>query len=159
MLIKAEDFYGNYHGHTIEHLELLAKALHITPPAPDGALGTARPRVIWLAGDSSLDNKAWIREVSNLIKYPNFVSTIDETFTQGRKTQLTFNSLKEPTSLPLNGYEKILKGGCVQDVAYLMNRIATAQVCNQHLLNVIMSLRYHSFIERRQTNFFVFVCL
>jgi lysophospholipase L1-like esterase len=40
-------FYGEYHGHRVEHLELLHKALG------------ARPRV-WLVGDSSLDNKYWL---------------------------------------------------------------------------------------------------
>lgn len=47
MLIDATDFYGEYHGHRVEHLTILQRHLG------------ERPRV-FLAGDSSLDSKYWI---------------------------------------------------------------------------------------------------
>ena len=46
--IDARAFYAEYHGHTLEHLERLAKEL------PQGRA------VVYLVGDSSLDNKHWI---------------------------------------------------------------------------------------------------
>mmetsp|Transcript_26517 Transcript_26517/g.39370 ORF Transcript_26517/g.39370 Transcript_26517/m.39370 type:complete len:309 (-) Transcript_26517:2151-3077(-) len=48
--IPSEDFYGEYHGHQVSHLSTLFNALHDSR------------RVIWFAGDSSLDNKYWLPE-------------------------------------------------------------------------------------------------
>ena len=48
--LDPSSFYGNYHGHTIPHLGAILPILRG---------GQARP-IIWLAGDSSLDNKAWL---------------------------------------------------------------------------------------------------
>lgn len=47
-LINANEFYAEYHGHTVAHLSILHRHLG------------NRPRV-FLAGDSSLDSKYWIR--------------------------------------------------------------------------------------------------
>lgn len=49
--VASADYFGEYHGHLIEHLEVVHTALR----GPDGQ----RP-IIWLAGDSSLDNKHWL---------------------------------------------------------------------------------------------------
>jgi hypothetical protein len=43
-------FYGEYHGHRVEHLDMVHKHLRQS---------TGSDSVIWLAGDSSLDNKHW----------------------------------------------------------------------------------------------------
>ncbi|KAA8497701.1 hypothetical protein FVE85_5286 [Porphyridium purpureum] len=43
------DFYGEYHGHTVRHLDAIYRAV-----------GGERRPTIWLAGDSSLDNKYWL---------------------------------------------------------------------------------------------------
>ncbi|KAI9095875.1 hypothetical protein DFS34DRAFT_651116 [Phlyctochytrium arcticum] len=48
--IRNRDFYTNYNGHLLPHLAALHALSQRDGPRP----------VIWLAGDSSLDNKAWI---------------------------------------------------------------------------------------------------
>jgi len=50
--IDSSDFYAEYHGHTIEHLELLTSFFR-------GRKGNEG--IIFLAGDSSLDNKFWFK--------------------------------------------------------------------------------------------------
>ncbi|CAB9504757.1 expressed unknown protein [Seminavis robusta] len=46
--IDSGDFYYEYHGHKVRHLETLLPVLR-----------ESSDRLIWLAGDSSLDNKYW----------------------------------------------------------------------------------------------------
>lgn len=53
-------FYVQYHGHDIRDLERVHDALRYA--APDDS-GRARP-IIWLAGDSSFDNKHWFRNAA-----------------------------------------------------------------------------------------------
>ena len=61
--IKA--FYGEYHGHKVEHLALLREHLtHVRlAAAPPQAPPVERP-VVYLAGDSSLDNKYWLSDTA-----------------------------------------------------------------------------------------------
>lgn len=47
--IRSSDFYGEYYGHRIEHLDALLPQLRASSDA-----------LIWLAGDSTLDNKYWL---------------------------------------------------------------------------------------------------
>jgi len=47
-MVDANDFYNEFHGHKVKHLE---KLLPEVRASSDG--------VIWTAGDSSLDNKYW----------------------------------------------------------------------------------------------------
>ena len=47
-LVDAGEFYGEYNGHKVTHLEKLLPALRSSSDA-----------LLWLAGDSSLDNKYW----------------------------------------------------------------------------------------------------
>lgn len=49
-------FYGEYHGHRI--VDLQAVLAHIRDSKPDGS------RIIYLAGDSSLDNKYWFSDTA-----------------------------------------------------------------------------------------------
>ena len=51
-MINSFDYYNNYHGHTKEHLISTLENLK--------ELG--KQSFVWLAGDSSLDNKYWIRD-------------------------------------------------------------------------------------------------
>lgn len=51
--INSRLFYSEYHGHRIEHLQLLIESLKKHNP---------KKNFIYLAGDSSLDNKFWIRD-------------------------------------------------------------------------------------------------
>lgn len=46
-------FYGEYHGHLIKHLDLLLPALRNSSSGRDRI-------VVWLCGDSTLDNKYWL---------------------------------------------------------------------------------------------------
>ena len=49
--INSDNFYGNYHGHKIEHLNDLFDGLNKIKP---------NGHIVYLAGDSSLDNKYWL---------------------------------------------------------------------------------------------------
>ena len=51
-MINTSDFYNNYHGHTIDHLTRLYTHLK---------RGDPNKHFIYLAGDSSLDNKYWLK--------------------------------------------------------------------------------------------------
>jgi hypothetical protein len=55
--VPSREFYREYHGHTVEHLERVLS--HLVRRGSNAATGTGPPRVIWTAGDSSLDNKYW----------------------------------------------------------------------------------------------------
>ena len=46
--VNSRAFYAEYHGHKVKHLEKILPALRSTSDS-----------IIWLAGDSSLDNKYW----------------------------------------------------------------------------------------------------
>ena len=50
--IEASAYYQTWHGHTTPHLERTLAHLR-----------KRYPRLVWLAGDSSLDNKAWVTSV------------------------------------------------------------------------------------------------
>jgi hypothetical protein len=53
--LTAKKFYGEYHGHRVQDLEFVLDVL-----------GTRRERpVMYLVGDSSLDNKFWIPETAD----------------------------------------------------------------------------------------------
>ena len=47
-MISISTFANEYHGHPVEDLSRLVQAIR------------QNRRIIWLAGDSSLDNKVWI---------------------------------------------------------------------------------------------------
>ncbi len=55
--IDSRAFYGQYHGHPASALGLLALKLRKTR----NSVSTERP-LVWLCGDSSLDNKYWLGE-------------------------------------------------------------------------------------------------
>jgi hypothetical protein len=55
-MIPSNDFYNEYHGHRLDHLELLYSHLRT------GVDGKQRNPLIFLAGDSSFDNKHWFRD-------------------------------------------------------------------------------------------------
>jgi hypothetical protein len=66
--ISPRDFYGNYHGHIIRHLDVVYSALR-------GADG--RRPLIWLAGDSSLDNKHWLLGRPYVRAVPNMAEVLE----------------------------------------------------------------------------------
>lgn len=93
--VHAQSFYAQYNGHPIYDLTSVHAALR-----KEGS------KIIFLAGDSSLDNKHWLFP-------PN--------------TEKQWDTLKDDnyTGPALNGYEKILKPArCVKDVCYWLNDAA-----------------------------------
>lgn len=50
--INSVDFYNNYFGHTYEHLKILHRELLSS--------SSSASSIVYLAGDSSLDNKKWV---------------------------------------------------------------------------------------------------
>jgi hypothetical protein len=94
--LNAGKFYEEYHGHQIGHLQKLHSQLK-----QDGA-----ESFIFLAGDSSLDNKHWFFEDS-----------------QAKRDQMNDPRF---TAAALNGYDAHLKPQrMVMDVAYWMNSVAS----------------------------------
>ena len=57
--VSADAYYGEYHGHLPSHLESVHAALRQHP-------GTTR--LIFTAGDSSLDNKYWFPSTSPAVR-------------------------------------------------------------------------------------------
>jgi len=49
--IESSSYYGEYHGHKINHLKKILPLLR-----------AENDQLIWTAGDSSLDNKYWYGE-------------------------------------------------------------------------------------------------
>jgi len=52
--VNANSFYAEYSGHKVRHLEKILPGLR-----------TSSDRVIWTAGDSSLDNKYWFNDTAD----------------------------------------------------------------------------------------------
>jgi hypothetical protein len=109
--IDAGRFYAEYHGHPLDQLEAVQQCLARTAEA-----------TIFLAGDSSLDNKHWFFDKPNV--------TSDSKAEQLRKTRKTRKG-GEPYAGQFidsasNGYENILEPPkAVQDVAFWMNKLAS----------------------------------
>lgn len=102
--IQAKKYYAEYHGHRVDHLEKVEKAL--------------RPRnIVFLAGDSSLDNKHWLFPPGQVKEECNFD---DDDFCG-----------------PLGqGYETILEPARgVKDVCYWFNDAAAGNASNYACLN------------------------
>ena len=90
--VNAVSFYAEYHGHGVVLLDKCLQSLRAKPERS----------VIWLLGDSSLDNKHWL-------------------YGDGGKGSLADNDFCADA---LNGYEHILRPTrMVRDVAYWMNAL------------------------------------
>lgn len=57
--VSSSAYYREYHGHLVEHLESVHAALSGVPASSDPAATCVRTPLVFLAGDSSLDNKYW----------------------------------------------------------------------------------------------------
>ena len=55
-MISSADFYGNYYGHPVEHLDILETHLRYCH------VQASKRNIIYLAGDSSADNKFWFSD-------------------------------------------------------------------------------------------------
>lgn len=98
--VDAAKFYAEYHSHQVSHLR--------------SVLGWLRPRpIIWLAGDSSLDNKHWLFPVADK------AATIRQFAKEGMTGD--YLSFLAPAC---NGLEQALNPPvAVKDVAYWVNRV------------------------------------
>jgi len=93
MPVSAGDFYETYHGHTVEHLETVHRELR----------GSGTSQFVFLAGDSTLDNKHWFFEGFST-----------------KKEQMTKSSTFVADAL--NGHERVLSPPLmVKDVSYWLN--------------------------------------
>jgi len=75
--VNAHAFYGEYHGHTVEHLEIVHDALR-----QGGARGNPRP-LVYLCGDSTLDNKYWLPGMATSRAINGFERVLDPAVMQG----------------------------------------------------------------------------
>jgi hypothetical protein len=65
----SQNFYSEYHGHRIEDLKVALQGLKNSHDPPRG--------VIYLAGDSSLDNKFWFRDSARAVNgYSGFLELV-----------------------------------------------------------------------------------
>lgn len=91
-VVNAVAFYANYHGHVLSELEKVVASLR-----------TQKKKVIWLVGDSSLDNKHWL--------YTGYYK---------ERADPSDNSYWGDAC---NGFEEILEPArSVKDVAWWLNR-------------------------------------
>jgi len=105
--ILKDSFYDEYHGHRPEHLDTLETCLR--KPSESG------PRnAIYLAGDSSLDNKFWFGDVASAVNGYDEVYTIDRQCTNFVIfKQLTLNTLLALSfALPIDSRSADLKARC-----------------------------------------------
>ncbi|GAX09473.1 hypothetical protein FisN_6Lh148 [Fistulifera solaris] len=99
--VSAKAYYGEYHGHRIKDLEPILVALR-----------EKSSRLIWTAGDSSLDNKYWVEEEATAVGAYKYVlqpprSIQDVTFwlnyhcqqSKNRKSTAAINAAVEATTL------------------------------------------------------------
>jgi hypothetical protein len=61
---KVRDFYTPFYGHDVQDLSVALAAMR-----------RRHDRVVWLAGDSSLDNKYWFEDVASALNgYEDFLT-------------------------------------------------------------------------------------
>ncbi len=107
--INDVDFYDEYRGHKIGHLEtvvgLFTQCHKLPATSPNSCPDTS---IVFLLGDSSLDNKHWLYPTKNDKGEPDKASLADGSF----------------TAPAVNGYEKVVgaSGRMVKDVCYWLNR-------------------------------------
>mmetsp|Transcript_26123 Transcript_26123/g.39139 ORF Transcript_26123/g.39139 Transcript_26123/m.39139 type:complete len:115 (-) Transcript_26123:1039-1383(-) len=65
--IRAAEFYSEYHGHKVEHLQKLLPHLRQSTSTSPSTSPSAPRNLIWTAGDSSLDNKYWFGSKANAV--------------------------------------------------------------------------------------------
>ena len=78
-VLSAKAFYSTYHGHELKHLYIFETRMRRKPKPPMSAGAKQIRDAIWLAGDSSLDNKHWFPEdrgavvnhMDEVLKEPN----------------------------------------------------------------------------------------
>jgi hypothetical protein len=121
--INSIDFYNNWKGHLIEHLTKMIDEKSFIERLRSYNGKNRDRKVIFLAGDSSLDNKHWPLSNSNEKKLCN-----------------------KP---PINGYEDVLEGNnCVPDVAYQINQTLIDNGLNEEYVCINTSIEATTLHER-----------
>ncbi|CAM9970605.1 unnamed protein product, partial [Heterosigma akashiwo] len=125
--VDAGSFYEEYHGHKLDELEIIHSQL------ADSAETT-----IFLAGDSSLDNKHW------------FFS--DETGFNKASQVCSKNNRPDFVASAVNGYEGVLQPpAMVKDVAYWMNFLAAERYGPGKILTINTSVEESTVAERMRS--------
>ena len=78
--VSAHDFYGEYHGHRIEHLHKVHTQLRSSQ---------AGRSVIFLCGDSTLDNKYWLPGIATSRAVNGFEQVLDPPVMQKGTTPIS----------------------------------------------------------------------
>jgi len=121
--LHAGSFYEEYHGHKVEHLQIFYSELARRSP---------RPQFIFLAGDSSLDNKHWFFEDA-LWKEKS-----EQMFEEGFTDHAT------------NGYEDVLSPPrMVKDVSYWLNDLACKNFGKGKVVTINTSVEESTVEDRR----------
>jgi len=121
--INSLDFYENYSGHKITHLIKIINGKNFIERLRSYNDQNKNRKVIFLAGDSSLDNKHWPLSNSNEKKLCN-----------------------KP---PINGYEDVLEGNnCVPDVAYQINQTLIDNGLNEEYVCINTSIEATTLHQR-----------
>eukprot|EP00746_Dinoflagellata_sp_MGD_P165276 gnl/MRDRNA2_/MRDRNA2_94450_c0_seq1.p1 gnl/MRDRNA2_/MRDRNA2_94450_c0~~gnl/MRDRNA2_/MRDRNA2_94450_c0_seq1.p1 ORF type:complete len:357 (-),score=61.14 gnl/MRDRNA2_/MRDRNA2_94450_c0_seq1:373-1443(-) len=121
--INAGSFYEEYHGHQVKHLQVLHSEMAGQSP---------RPQFIFLAGDSSLDNKHWF---------------FDNRVWKEKKEQMFEESF---TDHAINGYEDVLTPPrMVKDVSYWLNDLACKNFGQRKVVTMNASVEESTLEDRR----------
>uniref|UniRef100_A0A0G4HUF4 SGNH hydrolase-type esterase domain-containing protein n=1 Tax=Chromera velia CCMP2878 TaxID=1169474 RepID=A0A0G4HUF4_9ALVE len=109
--IRSQEFYAHWSGHEVAHLNAVIG--HVRSATSDAA-------VLWLAGDSALDNKFWLS--------PNNPTNVHK-YSRDAENAFHTDPLTDPsyTAEALNGYEGVLEGRMVRDVTYNLNAQASSR--------------------------------
>jgi len=117
--VPSGDYYSEYHGHTVEHLEKVRTLLEDHCDS-----------FVYLMGDSTMDNKHWI-----------FLETKETSKTEAL---LTNDGI---ASRAINGYEEVLDPPrMVRDVSYWMNKIAFDK--NQKVCTIMAAIEESTVASR-----------
>ena len=121
--INSIDFYNNFSGHLIEHLTKIIDGKSFIDRLRSYNGQNKERSVIFLAGDSSLDNKYWPLNDPNEQKLCN-----------------------KP---PINGYEDVLEGNnCIPDVAYQINQALIDNRLNDEYVCINTSIEATTLYQR-----------
>jgi hypothetical protein len=89
-MISSREYYAEYSGHRVRHLRIVHAAMRAAPTCD---------RIIWTAGDSSLDNKYWFHDTGpaigplvHVLQRPAIISKLDVTHWLNEQCELNHSS-------------------------------------------------------------------
>ena len=124
-LVSTADYYSEYHGHQVSHLKRVQTLL----------CTAGCEEFVYLAGDSSLDNKHWLFQCHqcHLTKEEQLSESINRSFVADAS----------------NGYEIVLQPPkMVKDVSYWLNYEAQRQYGARKLCTIMTSVEESTVADR-----------